>query len=592
MAVVDRKPNYHIRPTNKEPEWSSLCNNVFDQYLEGDDLFDFGDSKRERSSSDDSGNLFDFSGSSEQSNQTSATSPNPSSTGALSVQSVETEAKQPKAKAPGDFWTKKLRALEQNAAECEKRQQKLRSTKSHPDFLSLGGYPSPPALPPSPTGQSRSAQRQTSRAFAANGNKTPTQRSVTNVRSVSRGRPMGVSKQPPASASASINPYATIRNKPNASPSKMMNPSRYRAGAFKDVWAERIQHSPKKFEIRLPSSQTFPDSPPPSARSIQDSFAAFGSPIAYGPPVPGCDDQISPLASTFQQAARVHTPIASPLLSPGGHGSLSYFDPAPPLPTNPYTTQTVPLNDTAPLCDDVSLAANRIQSFDFGFSSSPVDDAWSAAPFAEPATAPLTAGPFTNQDPFADFNNDSFGLGISCDPNLVSNYTTMPDTSLMPNPSNQSPPMSAQSPFYVPSMPNGLPYLPTRTNQPHMSPLPATPHHRRFSRSPSPPATESRSRRPSSNSNRRPSRHRRTKSTNSTPRQPQNNAGGGFVNFTPSDSGKILNGVAPSGSSKTKARREKEAADKRRRLSQAAMRAVMEAGGDVEALQKAGLLGT
>lgn len=63
------------------------------------------------------------------------------------------------------------------------------------------------------------------------------------------------------------------------------------------------------------------------------------------------------------------------------------------------------------------------------------------------------------------------------------------------------------------------------------------------------------------------------------------------MNFTPSDSNKILSGVAPSGSSKTKARREKEAADKRRRLSQAAMRAVMEAGGDVEALQKAGLLG-
>jgi hypothetical protein len=60
----------------------------------------------------------------------------------------------------------------------------------------------------------------------------------------------------------------------------------------------------------------------------------------------------------------------------------------------------------------------------------------------------------------------------------------------------------------------------------------------------------------------------------------------GFVNFTPHDSRKILTGVAPSGSSKTKARREKEAAEKRRKLSQAAMQAVLDAGGDVASLKR------
>jgi hypothetical protein len=62
------------------------------------------------------------------------------------------------------------------------------------------------------------------------------------------------------------------------------------------------------------------------------------------------------------------------------------------------------------------------------------------------------------------------------------------------------------------------------------------------------------------------------------------------VNFTPDDSRKILTGVAPSGSSKTKARREKEAADRRRKLSQAAVKAVIEAGGDLGRLEKEGLL--
>lgn len=64
----------------------------------------------------------------------------------------------------------------------------------------------------------------------------------------------------------------------------------------------------------------------------------------------------------------------------------------------------------------------------------------------------------------------------------------------------------------------------------------------------------------------------------------------GFVNFTPNDSKKLLAAVAPSGSSKTKMKREKEANERRRKLSLAAVRAVQEAGGDVGALRAQGLL--
>jgi hypothetical protein len=60
----------------------------------------------------------------------------------------------------------------------------------------------------------------------------------------------------------------------------------------------------------------------------------------------------------------------------------------------------------------------------------------------------------------------------------------------------------------------------------------------------------------------------------------------GFVNFTPDDSGFLMAGVAPSGSSKTKARREKEAEERRRKLSEAAVKAVRAAGGDVERLAR------
>lgn len=64
----------------------------------------------------------------------------------------------------------------------------------------------------------------------------------------------------------------------------------------------------------------------------------------------------------------------------------------------------------------------------------------------------------------------------------------------------------------------------------------------------------------------------------------------GFVNYTQVDSQKILAGVAPSRSSKTKARREQEAHEKKIKLCLAAEKVIKEAGGDVEQLRASGLL--
>lgn len=68
-------------------------------------------------------------------------------------------------------------------------------------------------------------------------------------------------------------------------------------------------------------------------------------------------------------------------------------------------------------------------------------------------------------------------------------------------------------------------------------------------------------------------------------RSPRSTGQFGFVNLGPNDKSKILTGVAPSGSSKTKARREQEAIEKKRRSSQAALKAVEALGGDVERLK-------
>lgn len=611
MALLGQAVDYPTRHANKEPEWSNLCNNVFDQYLDTNDPFGFDVDRIERSSSNDSGNLFDFSTGSEQSHQTSGTSPIPSWCNSEVVESVE--AQQPQAKEPADFWTRTLRALEQNAAESEHKQRTVRSVKSHPDFLSLGGRPSPPAIPSSPTDQPYSAQRQCrSRGVAANGRK------ASQARSLSRGRPTGVTKS--TAAGANVPPHAsTTARKCSASPPKMMTPSRYRAG-FKDAWIERVERSPKKYELRVPSQQLMlPVSPPPSARLQQnDDFAAFGSPPPFVPLLPAYDDQLSPLTSTFQQA-HIHTPIASPALqNAAAHAANSlahsYFDDVPPVPPNPYTPQALPLNDTAPLFPErtSSLVPNKIQAFDFGFASSPDLDAWSAAPFAEPPDANYTTNQYPHRDPFAGLDIlpsteqhglpthalPASGLGISCDPAAListnNNFCRMPaDHPAMLPATLYQPVQHATSPYYVP--PQGGHYVTE----------PSTPHRRSASRrrsdSPSPPLTENlprgRAERASSRAPRRSSRHhRRTKSSGNASTShklsPDKTGGGGagFVNFTPHDCNKILSGVAPSGSSKTKARREKEAADKRRKLSEAAVRAVVDAGGDLDCLAKAGLL--
>ncbi|KAI9892680.1 MAG: hypothetical protein M1814_001100 [Vezdaea aestivalis] len=56
----------------------------------------------------------------------------------------------------------------------------------------------------------------------------------------------------------------------------------------------------------------------------------------------------------------------------------------------------------------------------------------------------------------------------------------------------------------------------------------------------------------------------------------------GFVNMTPSDSGKILTGVAPSGSSKTKLRREREARERQKKFQAMTLKAAQE--GKLDAL--------
>lgn len=112
---------------------------------------------------------------------------------------------------------------------------------------------------------------------------------------------------------------------------------------------------------------------------------------------------------------------------------------------------------------------------------------------------------------------------------------------------------------------------------------PSIPHRQQRTSSPGTPSPRRRQRRtPSSKGHGRKSSGQQVQSPRAT--------SSSFVNYTASDSEKLLTGVAPSGSSKTKARREREAVEKRRKFSQAALKAVVKAGGDLDELRDAGLL--
>ncbi|MDI1485576.1 MAG: hypothetical protein OHK93_000714 [Ramalina farinacea] len=117
----------------------------------------------------------------------------------------------------------------------------------------------------------------------------------------------------------------------------------------------------------------------------------------------------------------------------------------------------------------------------------------------------------------------------------------------------------------------------SRHHKSHSPPLPHTPTHRPPLRTPKSASALTSS-----------SHHKSTSRSSAHLKSPHDSSGGGgfgFVNFTPQDKSKILTGVAPSGSSKTKARREMEANEKKRRLSLAAEKAVREAGGDWEGVR-------
>ena len=322
---------------------------------------------------------------------------------------------------------------------------------------------------------------------------------------------------------------------------KMMQSSYYarQESPFYD-WTERFQ----QFNLQIPSNQ-LPISPPPSAKVLQQE------PSVNFMQGPGDTEPISPVSPTsfVRRASKVrrHSRMATshvfqPTIHEQRRQSVMWMQ-------NPDADFTISPTQIHP-----SWTPNIQQST-------------SLYPDFEPLTEPQE---FSQLPP--DFSQ---GLMINCGP-----FDELPRTATATNffPTAQGTFQTSSTTVdeddYVSDVSPGTSIIHRYAG---------TPRSQR-SLSPSPPSSPS----PSSRPRRRSKPNRRKYSSGNTPKTPKtpNGASMGFVNFTPEDSKKILTGVAPSGSSKTKARREREANDKRRKLSEAAAKAIRELGGDVERLKK------
>ncbi|KAF2824592.1 hypothetical protein CC86DRAFT_419702 [Ophiobolus disseminans] len=377
------------------------------------------------------------------------------------------------------------------------------------------------------------------------------------------------------------------RKSPATSFAKMMQPSFYRA-PIPDVWSRKMDTTAGTFAPRGASNGIA--SPPPSLKINQNRSNFYSrTHQPYG-------EDRSPLASPDLNDTEMNfsnyqlTPQASPAIGiSNGNGNADPFSTNMGLAFSSSVSsaalsalQTPPSSHGLPM---TTWGPDTSPSLDFGFSASPDFSATKTAGWwDDEASAPshtyreATHSRTTSQNMAA-----MEGLGISCDSTSFGDFGVA-GLGIHSAGGDDS---GASASF---DLGNYTSICPTPPQQ-HIVSI----GHRPLSRTPSPtPQPRFHRRRPSSQahahhnraqSNSRSDRRKSSNASNATSSRQSSSGNVGFVNFTPHDSRKILTGVAPSGSSKTKARREKEAADKRRKLSQAAMKAVIEAGGDVGSLR-------
>ncbi|KAJ4374676.1 hypothetical protein N0V86_007549 [Didymella sp. IMI 355093] len=551
MAHLLRYPSeLPMRPINKETEAVEL-DHLFENYDETDLFQQFTTSAADPSGSDDLAQLFDLPSSNE--NDLFGFTP---------ILHRESEP-----------WHKATQLGSQNPASSSD------SVDSSVNHSHLRGKPNPNTndtlsfedLFELERNQLRSnSQPSTPRPTTATSNSTTSKciKKAQSVPAISRGVQKSLKKCPSSSF---------------AKTAKMMQPSYYRA-PVPHMWARKMDSAVDLHAHVLPINM---HSPPPSTKIGQDEcvdgffvqhhhqqpYTTTRSPMVEGgssPDMGFSNYQLTPQASPAIGVSNGGDPFAQNM-------GLTYSTAASSAALSAYTPPSslrIPMTTWAP--SEPPAMEFPFSTCSQDFSTTKTAGWWNddSMPIAHTQSYPQA------RESHARTTSQSIpasmaGLGISCD---MSSFSEMDSYPQQPQPDLQpyhpgmypTPPTHPNHPNH-PSHPSNMVPIGTRPASRSPSPTPQPRFHRRRPSGQAPRSSTASSRRKSSlslHSSRAPS---------------QGNVG--FVNFTPDDSRKILTGVAPSGSSKTKARREKEAAEKRRKLSLAAVKAVMEAGGDVERLR-------
>ncbi len=337
---------------------------------------------------------------------------------------------------------------------------------------------------------------------------------------------------------------------PSESPN-MMRPSyyyRHETPSYQE-WTQRFEQISLQTPTRNP-----PLSPPPSAtfsnKGLTSSHQHHHRQQSF--------DQVSNAAQTFTGAQRA---VPSPLPSPSRFDQQHAVD---------YAAAPHPgSNHTRSWPHQIS----DVDDFDFTISPREVQPDWSQ-----------------NMPESSDVGYDNFSAAQPI-PALARNDSDFSSHGLIIDPYGQYTAEDASLDYLAAP----IDAFRMASKDVHFAPPPQeernsrarTPSSRASSTCPSPPPPPSA--KSPSKARQRPKTHRRKGSAPAL-RSAKSAGSLGFVNFTPHDSQKILTGVAPSGSSKTKARRELEAHEKKRRLSLAVEKVVRDAGGDSEKLRLAGFL--
>ncbi|KAJ5662335.1 uncharacterized protein N7477_009951 [Penicillium maclennaniae] len=393
-------------------------------------------------------------------------------------------------------------------------------------------------------------------------------RPATNVVS-SPSTPPATPRRKVISKSALITPKSIRHRDPNErrallrkqsfSPSLMRSSIHKGRMAYPEAWAQRVQ------SFNLSGSDRLPLSPPPSDVIAQHETMHTDSLTHTGEPA----EMSHYDAHLFHQSPAVSMP--SPSVGALARHQQHYMS---------HPGSSVLTNSSPPSADDIfssshssdpqSISSWQSDAFNSTLSFTPDLQGsethwWSPMPnkVAQQPSAYHSAPPQRMQSVGSHNDMMQGGLMIQMDPPFdMSTESSFSSSNMMPSNGQKF-----MTPYTAPQVQN-------ISRSPSLSPKASSPKslkgHRR-----------THSRKLSGQSMNAP----KSAKSSTSPRGSNKSVSVSFVNFTAHDSHKILGGVAPSGSSKTKARREQEAKDRRRKLSEAALKAVRKAGGDVDALE-------